>query len=256
MGRLVVLDELGSTSRSVLTDSPSEEVAMTTPRIVSHEEWLKARKAFLVKEKEFTRARDDLARQRRELPWVKVEKPYTFDAAEGRLTLADLFGGKGQLLVYHFMFGPDWTEGCPSCSFWADNYNGVDIHLAHRDTALVAVSRAPLEKIDAYKTRMGWTFRWVSSAGSDFNFDYGASFKPGEQGLQYNFGTIKPYGEETPGISVFRRGDDGAIYHTYSTYARGLDVVNGTYHLLDLTAKGRDEDPEHPMSWVKRHDRY
>jgi predicted dithiol-disulfide oxidoreductase (DUF899 family) len=229
---------------------------MTTPRIVSHEEWLKARKAFLAKEKEFTRARDDLARQRRELPWVKVEKPYTFDAAEGRLTLADLFGGKGQLLVYHFMFGPDWTEGCPSCSFWADNYNGVDIHLAHRDTALVAVSRAPLAKIDAYKTRMGWTFRWVSSAGSDFNFDYGASFKPGEQGLQYNFGTIKPYGEETPGISVFRRADDGAIYHTYSTYARGLDVVNGTYHLLDLTSKGRDEDPEHPMAWVKRHDRY
>jgi predicted dithiol-disulfide oxidoreductase (DUF899 family) len=229
---------------------------MTTPRIVSHEEWLKARKAFLAKEKEFTRARDDLARQRRELPWVKVEKPYTFDATEGRLTLADLFGGKGQLLVYHFMFGPDWTEGCPSCSFWADNYNGVDIHLAHRDTALVAVSRAPLAKIDAYKTRMGWTFRWVSSAGSDFNFDHGASFKPGEQGLQYNFGTIKPYGEETPGISVFRRGDDGAIYHTYSTYARGLDVVNGTYHLLDLTSKGRDEDPEHPMAWVKRHDRY
>ena len=229
---------------------------MTTPRIVSHEEWLKARKAFLAKEKEFTRARDDLARQRRELPWVKVEKPYTFDAAEGRLTLADLFGGKGQLLVYHFMFGPDWNEGCPSCSFWADNYNGVDIHLAHRDTALVAISRAPLVKIDAYKKRMGWTFRWVSSAGSDFNFDYGASFKPGEQGLQYNFGTIKPYGEETPGISAFRRGDDGAIYHTYSTYARGLDVVNGTYHLLDLTSKGRDEDPEHPMSWVKRHDRY
>jgi predicted dithiol-disulfide oxidoreductase (DUF899 family) len=229
---------------------------MTTPRIVSHEEWLKARKAFLTKEKEFTRARDDLARQRRELPWVKVEKPYTFDAAEGRLTLADLFGGKGQLLVYHFMFGPDWNEGCPSCSFWADNYNGVYIHLAHRDTALVAISRAPLVKIDAYKKRMGWTFRWVSSAGSDFNFDYGASFKPDEQGLQYNFGTIKPYGEETPGISAFRRGDDGAIYHTYSTYARGLDVVNGTYHLLDLTSKGRDEDPEHPMSWVKRHDRY
>jgi predicted dithiol-disulfide oxidoreductase (DUF899 family) len=229
---------------------------MTTPRIVSHEEWLKARKAFLAKEKEFTRARDELAQQRRELPWVKVEKPYTFDAAEGRLTLADLFGGKGQLLVYHFMFGPDWNEGCPSCSFWADNYNGVDIHLAHRDTALVAVSRAPLAKIDAYRKRMDWTFRWVSSAGSDFNFDYGASFKPGEQGLQYNFGTIKPYGEETPGISAFRRGDDGAIYHTYSTYARGLDVVNGTYHLLDLTSKGRDEDPEHPMSWVKRHDRY
>lgn len=229
---------------------------MTTPRIVSQEEWLKARKAFLAKEKEFTRARDELARLRRELPWAKVEKPYSFDAAEGRVSLGDLFAGNSQLLVYHFMFGPDWNEGCPSCSFWADNYNGVDIHLAHRDTALVAVSRAPLAKLDAYKKRMGWTFRWVSSAGSDFNFDYGASFKPDEQGLQYNFGTIKPYGEETPGISVFRRGDDGAIYHTYSTYARGLDVVNGTYHLLDLTSKGRHEDPNHPMSWVKRHDRY
>jgi len=230
---------------------------MTTPRIVSHEEWLKARKAFLAKEKEFTRARDDLARQRRELPWVKVEKPYTFDAAEGRLTLADLFGGKGQLLVYHFMFGPDWNEGCPSCSFWADNYNGVDIHLAHRDTALVAISRAPLVKIDAYKKRMGWTFRWVSSAGSDFNFDYDASFKPDEEGLLYNFGTIKPFGEETPGISAFRRGDGGEIYRTYSTYARGLDMLNGAYHLLDLTAKGRDEQElPWPMAWVKRHDSY
>ena len=230
---------------------------MTTPRIVSQEEWLKARKAFLAKEKEFTRARDELARQRRELPWVKVEKPYTFDAAEGRVSLGDLFGGKGQLLIYHFMMGPDWEEGCPNCSFWADNYNGVDVHLAHRDTALVAVSRAPLARIDAYKKRMGWTFRWVSSVGSDFNFDYDASFKPDEEGLRYNFGTIKPFGEETPGISAFRRGDGGAIYHTYSTYARGLDMLNGAYHLLDLTAKGRDEQElPWPMAWVKRHDRY
>ena len=152
---------------------------MTTPRIVSQEEWLKARKAFLAKEKEFTRARDELARQRRELPWVKVEKPYTFDAAEGRVSLGDLFGGKDQLLIYHFMMGPDWEEGCPSCSFWADNYNGVDVHLAHRDTALVAVSRAPLARIDAYKKRMGWTFRWVSSAASDFNLDYHVSFPHG-----------------------------------------------------------------------------
>ena len=230
---------------------------MTTPRIVSQEEWLKARKAFLAKEKEFTRARDELARQRRELPWVKVEKPYTFDAAEGRVSLGDLFGGKGQLLIYHFMMGPDWEEGCPNCSFWADNYNGVDVHLAHRDTALVAVSRAALAKIDAYKKRMGWTFRWVSSAGSDFNFDYDASFKPDEEGLRYNFGTIKPFGEETPGISAFRRGNGGAIYHTYSTYARGLDMLNGAYHLLDLTSKGRDEQElPWPMAWVKRHDRY
>jgi predicted dithiol-disulfide oxidoreductase (DUF899 family) len=229
---------------------------MTTPRIVSHDEWLRARKAHLVKEKEFTRLRDELSRERRALPWERVEKNYAFDAAESRLTLADLFGEHGQLLVYHFMFGPDWNEGCPSCSFWADNYNGVDVHLAHRDTALVAISRAPLEKLEAYKRRMGWSFRWVSSAPSDFNFDYGASFKPGEQGLEYNFGTIKPYGEETPGISAFRRTEDGAIYHTYSTYARGLDMLNGAYHLLDLTAKGRDEDPAHPMSWVRRRDRY
>jgi len=229
---------------------------MTTPRIVSQEEWLKARREFLVKEKAFTRVRDELARQRRELPWVKVEKDYVFDAPEGRVSLGDLFGGKGQLLVYHFMFGPDWNEGCPSCSFWADNYNGVDVHLAHRDTALVAISRAPLSKLEAYRKRMGWTFRWVSSAGNDFNFDYDASFKPDEERQLYNFGTMKPYGEETPGISVFRRGDDGAIYHTYSTYARGLDMLNGAYHLLDLTSKGRHEDPDHPMSWVRRHDSY
>jgi predicted dithiol-disulfide oxidoreductase (DUF899 family) len=230
---------------------------MTTPRIVSHAEWLEARKAHLAKEKEFTRARDELARQRRELPWVKVEEPYTFDAAEGRVSLGDLFGGNGQLLIYHFMMGPDWEEGCPSCSFWADNYNGVDVHLAHRDTALVAVSRAALAKIDAYKKRMGWTFRWVSSAGSDFNFDYDASFRPDEEGLRYNFGTIKPFGEETPGISAFRRGDGGEVYRTYSTYARGLDMLNGAYHLLDLTSKGRDEQElPWPMAWVKRHDRY
>jgi len=229
---------------------------MAEPRIVSHEEWLEARKEFLAKEKEFTRLRDELSRERRALPWERVEKAYAFDAPDGRVSFADLFGRHGQLLVYHFMFGPDWNEGCPSCSFWADNYNGVDVHLAHRDTALVAISRAPLAKIEAYRKRMGWSFRWVSSAPSDFNFDYGASFKPGETDARYNFGTLKPYGEETPGISVFRRADDGAIYHTYSTYARGLDMLNGAYHLLDLTSKGRHEDPSHLMSWVRRHDRY
>ena len=229
---------------------------MTEPLIVSHEEWLAARKAHLAKEKAFTRLRDELSRERRALPWERVEKAYAFDAPEGRVSLAELFGEHGQLLVYHFMFGPDWNEGCPSCSFWADNYNGVDVHLGHRDTALVAISRAPLDKIEAYRKRMGWSFRWVSSVPSDFNFDYQASFKPDAAGLDYNFGTIKPYGEETPGISVFRRTDDGAIYHTYSTYARGLDMLNGAYHLLDLTSKGRDEDAAHPMSWLRRHDRY
>ena len=231
-----------------------------TSRIVSQEEWIEARKAFLAKEKEFTRARDELARQRRELPWVKVEKPYTFDAAEGRATLGDLFGGKGQLLIYHFMMGPDWEEGCPSCSFWADNYNGVDVHLAHRDTALVAVSRAPLARIEAYKKRMGWTFRWVSSAGGDFNFDFGVSFDPAgrvEGERNYNYGSTSFGGEEAPGLSAFCRGDDGAVYHTYSTYSRGLDMFNAAYHMLDLTAKGRDEAGlPWPMAWVKRHDRY
>lgn len=230
-----------------------------THQIVSHEEWLKARKAFLEKEKAFTKAREDLARERRELPWERVEKSYTFDALEGRVTLADLFGKHGQLIVQHFMFGPDWNEGCPSCSFWSDNYNGIDGHLAARDTAFVLVSRGPLDRLEAYKKRLGWTFRWVSSAGSDFNFDFGVSFVKGSDaaGPNYNYGSMKVGGEEMPGISAFRRGDDGAIYHTYSTYGRGLDTINGTYQLLDLTSKGRDESGlPWPMSWVRRHDQY
>ncbi len=229
---------------------------MTTHRIVSREEWLKAAKAQLVKEKEFTRQRDELARERRELPWQKVEKPYVFETPTGKATLADLFDGKSQLIVQHFMFGPDWNEGCPSCSFWTDNFNGVDVHLAHRDTAFVLVSRAPIAKLEAYRKRMGWTVRWVSSLDNDFNFDFGVSFQPNEEGSKYNLDTMRPYGQEAPGLSAFRKGDDGAIYRTYSTYARGLDVLNGTYHLLDMTSKGRDEDPKHPMSWVRRHDRY
>jgi predicted dithiol-disulfide oxidoreductase (DUF899 family) len=229
---------------------------MTTPRIVSHEEWLKAAKAHLAKEKEFTRQRDELAHARRELPWEKVEKHYVFDAPEGKVTLADLFGGKGQLIVQHFMFGPDWNEGCPSCSFWTDNFNGIESHLAARDTAFVLISRGPIAKLEAYKKRMGWNVRWVSSLNNDFNFDYGVSFKPDEQGKKYNLDTVTPYGQENPGLSAFRKGEDGTIYRTYSTYARGLDVLNGTYHLLDMTSKGRDEDPERPMSWVKRHDKY
>lgn len=233
---------------------------MTTPRIVSHADWVAARKAHLTREKEFTRLRDELARERRALPWERVERDYRFDAPEGQVALADLFAGRGQLLVFHFMFGPEWTEGCPSCSFWADNFNGISAHLAQRDTALVMVSRAPLARLEAYKRRMGWTLPWVSSAGSDFNVDYGVSFDPArrvEGAPNYNFGTATFGGEEAPGVSAFRRGDDGAIYHTYSTYARGLDMVNGAYHLLDLTAKGRDEESlPWPMAWVKRHDSY
>jgi predicted dithiol-disulfide oxidoreductase (DUF899 family) len=230
---------------------------MTTHRIVSEAEWLEARKALLAKEKEFTRLREELAGERRALPWVKVEKNYVFEAPEGKVTLADLFDGKGQLIVQHFMFGPDWNEGCPSCSFWADNFNGIDMHLAHRDTAFVLVSRAPIDKLEAYAKRMGWNLRWVSSLGNDFNFDFAVSFPADEKETKYNFGTIKPHGQENPGLSAFRRADDGAIYRTYSTYARGLDMLNGTYQLLDITSKGRDEDGlPFSMAWVRRHDKY
>ncbi len=229
-----------------------------THSVVSHAQWLEARKAFLAKEKEFTHLRDELAAKRRELPWERVDKAYGFDAAEGRVSLADLFGKHSQLLVYHFMYGTDWTEGCPSCSFWADNYNGVDIHLAHRDTALVVVSLAPLAKLDAYKKRLGWSFRWVSSAPSDFNVDFNVTLPvPKGDKANYNYDTVNFGTGEAPGLSAFRKGDDGAIYHTYSTYSRGLDMFNGTYHMLDLTSKGRDEAGlPWPMAWVRRHDSY
>ena len=230
---------------------------MATSRIVDREQWLAARKAFLAKEKAFTQQREELARERRALPWERVDEPYVFEGPEGKLSLGDLFAGRSQLIVQHFMFGPDWDEGCPGCSFWSDNFNGIDTHLAARDTSFVAVSRGPLAKLEAYRKRMGWTFRWVSSTGSDFNFDFGVSFAQDGQAHDYNYGSEKFDGEEKPGVSAFRRGDDGAIYHTYSTYGRGLDVLNGAYHLLDITAKGRDE-AELPwsMAWVKRHDRY
>ncbi|HSI00849.1 MAG TPA: DUF899 domain-containing protein [Reyranella sp.] len=230
---------------------------MTMHRIVSQAEWLDASRAQLAREKEFTRLREELARERRVLPWVKIEKDYVFDAPEGKVTLADLFAGKGQLIVQHFMFGADWNEGCPSCSFWTDNFNGIDVHLAHRDTAFALVSRGPIDRLEAYRKRMGWNLRWVSSLGNDFNLDFAVSFAPDEKELKYNFGTIKPYGQEAPGLSAFRRGDDGAIYRTYSTYARGLDMLNGAYQLLDITSKGRDEDGlSFSMAWVRRHDRY
>ena len=229
-------------------------------KVVSSEEWLAARKAFLAKEKEFTRLRDELSRQRRELPWVRIDKTYVFDGPDGKESLSDLFAGRGQLLVYHFMFGPDWKEGCPSCSFWADNYNGIVAHLEHRDVSLVAISRAPLERLDAYKKRMGWSFKWVSSLGNDFNRDFAVSFTPEDLkqgGNNYNFATTRFSGEEAPGASVFVRGDDGGIYRSYSCYARGLDMLNGAYHLLDLVPKGRDEQGlPYPMAWVRRHDKY
>jgi predicted dithiol-disulfide oxidoreductase (DUF899 family) len=227
-------------------------------KIVTNEEWLAARKGFLVKEKEFTRLRDELARQRRELPWVKVEKTYVFDGPNGKESLSDLFAGRSQLIVNHFMFGADWNEGCPSCSFWADTYNGVVVHLEHRDASFVVISRAPLEKLEAYKKRMGWSFRWVSALHTDFNRDYHVSFTPDEQKTAvYNFKAGGFGSSEAPGVSVFARDDAGNIFHTYSCYARGLDTLNGAYQLLDLLPKGRDEQGlPHPMAWVRRHDKY
>lgn len=233
---------------------------MSEGKTASRAEWLAARKALLAKEKQFTRLRDELSRERRELPRVRVEKEYRFFGEGGAQTLADLFAGKSQLIVYHFMFAPDWSEGCPACSFWADNFEGAGAHLAHRDISLAAVSRAPLEKLLAYKKRMGWTFPWVSSLGGEFNYDFGVSFSPEQlqSGGDYNFGTIQfTHGEEAPGVSVFCRDDSGGIYHTYSCYARGLDILNGAYHYMDLTPKGRDEDGlPFTMSWLRRKDQY
>jgi predicted dithiol-disulfide oxidoreductase (DUF899 family) len=227
-------------------------------QIVSREEWLAARKALLAREKAFTKERDALSQERRRLPWVKVDKTYVFEGPAGTETLADLFAGRNQLLVYHFMFGPDWTAGCPSCSFWADNYNGAVVHLSHRDVSLVAISRAPLAKLESYRNRMGWSFKWVSSYGNDFNRDYHVSFTPEEQKTaDYNYKAAGFGSSEAPGVSVFIKGTDGQIFHTYSCYARGLDMLNGAYHLLDLVPKGRDEQGlSYPMAWVRRHDEY
>jgi predicted dithiol-disulfide oxidoreductase (DUF899 family) len=228
---------------------------MTQPQIVSRSDWLAARKALLEEEKAFTRQRDALSAKRRALPAVRIDKDYRFHGPAGEMTLADLFGDRSQLIVQHFMYGPDWEEGCPSCSFWADGFNGLDIHLRHRDTALVAVARAPLEKLRAYAARMGWTFPFVSSLGSDFNYDFSVSFRAGEP-REYNYASSGFPAEEAPGISVFLR-DGKDILHTYSTYARGLDMMNAAYHYLDLTPKGRDEDGDpHPMAWLRRHDQY
>ena len=227
--------------------------------VVSREEWLAARTAFLAKEKEFSRLRDDLNRRRRELPWVKIEKRYVFDGPKGQETLADLFAGRSQLAVYHFMFDPDAKQGCPHCSFWADHYDGMTPHLPHRDVSFVAVSRAPLAKIAEFQKRMGWRFKWVSSNRTEFNYDFHVSFRPEQvkSGGFYNYQASVPVGSEREGFSAFYQDEDGAIYHTYSTYARGIDLLNGTYNLLDLMPKGRDEDGlEFSQAWVRHHDRY
>jgi predicted dithiol-disulfide oxidoreductase (DUF899 family) len=229
-----------------------------TMQVASKQDWIAARLAFLEKEKAFTRARDELSAARRALPWEKVETSYLFDGADGSVSLGDLFRGHSQLIVYHFMFGPDWEAGCKSCSFWADNFERIVIHLNARDTNLVAIARAPYERLAAYRKRMGWTFAWVSSFGNSFNHDFAVSFTPEDlaKGANiYNFGTQKFGIDEAPGISVFAKEGD-AVYHTYSTYARGLDMLNGAYHLLDLVPKGRDESETGNMEWLRRHDEY
>jgi predicted dithiol-disulfide oxidoreductase (DUF899 family) len=233
---------------------------MQPHKIVSREQWTEARKALMAQEKDLTRARDRLSEARRALPWVRVEKVYAFDSVDGRKELADLFRGRPQLVVQHFMFAPEWDEGCKSCSFWADGFERLIPHLAARDTTLVAVSRAPLAKLDAFKRRMGWTFDWYSSAGGDFNYDFAVSFTP-EQirdgHATYNFGTSGFGIEDAPGISVFYRNAAGDIFNTYSCFARGLDMMNAAYHYLDLTPLGRHEQGlPYPMDWLRLRDQY
>jgi predicted dithiol-disulfide oxidoreductase (DUF899 family) len=234
---------------------------MTIRKVVADDEWRAARQALLAKEKRFTRLRDELTAERQAMPWRKVQKDYEFEGEDGTLSLVDLFADKKQLLVYHFMFGPDWEEGCPSCSFWADNYNGIDVHLAHRDTTLLAIANTSIAKIAAYKKRMGWSFNWVSAHGSEFNKDFNVTFSQEEMDkgeMYYNFHLSNFPAAEAPGISVFYRDESGNIFHTYSTYARGLDMLNGAYHMLDLTPLGRDEKGagKHNMYWLRRRDSY
>jgi len=233
---------------------------MQPHQVVSRQQWIEARKAFMAREKELTRAREAVSEQRRNLPWVKIDKNYVFDGSSGKVTLGELFKGRPQLVVQHVMFKPEWEAACKSCSFWADGFERMVPHLAARDTAMVAISLAPVEKLEAFKLRMGWTFDWFSSGGNDFNYDYGVSFTPeqikaGE--AKYNYGTTPLYGPELPGISVFYRDEAGNIFHTYSTYARGLDMMNAAYHYLDLTPLGRHEEGlPYPMDWVRLRDQY
>lgn len=231
---------------------------MATHKVVSREQWFVARKALLAKEKKFTRLRDRLSRERRQLPWVKVEKDYVFDGPNGKETLSDLFDGRSQLIVYHFMFAPEWEAGCKHCSFWADNFDKIIVHLNHRDVTMIAASRAPYRKLAAYKKRMGWNFKWVSSGGTDFNFDCHVSFTPEEEAKKkafFNYTLQDPDSSDREGASVFYKDAKGNVFHTYSTYARGIDMVNTAYHYLDLVPKGRDEGKQGP-SWLRRHNEY
>ncbi|MEX3687567.1 DUF899 domain-containing protein [Paraburkholderia sp. BR14263] len=231
---------------------------MESHKIVSQTEWLEARKALLAEERAFTHARDALVAKRQALPWVKVEKTYTFETPQGPRTLAQLFGPRSQLIIYHFMLGPEWEEGCPGCSFLSDHVDGMLPHLEHHDVTYVAVSRAPLAQIEAFKQRMGWRFPWVSSHASDFNFDYHVSFSEGDKARGkaiYNYIEQDYMSDELPGVSAFYRDEAGNVYHTYSTYARGGEMLIGTYAMLELTAKGRNEEKD-MREWMRHHDRY
>jgi predicted dithiol-disulfide oxidoreductase (DUF899 family) len=231
-----------------------------SPRVATPSEWLAARKELLIKEKNFTRQRDALSAERRKLPWVRVEKQYVFETPAGKETLADLFAGKSQLILYHFMFGPGWVEGCPSCSLLGDSIDGAAVHLAHRDVTLLVASRAPISQIEAFRKRMGWRFRWVSSYGSDFNYDYHVSFTKDDMAkgkVYYNYDATGFPSEEAPGLSVFYKDGNGDVFQTYSCYARGLEPLLGVYNYLDLAPKGRDEDGlTYAMAWVRHHDKY
>ena len=236
------------------------ETGLQNHRVVARGAWIAERKALLAREKELTRFADRIAHERRALPWVRVDKDYAFDTRRGRLSLADLFEGRRQLLVQHFMLGPGWEQGCPSCSFMADHSDGMTVHLENRDVTPLAVSRAPLAEIERFRQRMGWRFRWVSSHGSDFNYDFGVSFTPDDVAkgeVHYNYGPWRHAHEELPGISVFYKDDAGEVFHTYSAYGRGVEAMMGTYRMLDLMPKGRDEDnAAFTMEWVRHHDRY
>ncbi len=228
-------------------------------KVVSQKHWLIARKKLLTEEKKFSKLRDKLNLQRRKLPWVKLEKEYVFEGPSGKVTLGDLFCGRSQLISYHFMFGPGWGDGCEHCSFWADHFDSVNFHIGQRDTTFVAISRAPWKEIEPFKQRMGWKFQWVSSFGTDFNFDLNASFTAEQRKTGkalYNYAPLRMDIDEREGVSAFYREKNRDIYHTYSSYERGIDLMNTTYNFLDLTAKGRDENPEAAQDWVRYHDEY
>jgi predicted dithiol-disulfide oxidoreductase (DUF899 family) len=236
----------------------TQSSGLESRRVVSHKEWLEERIAFLAKEKEFTRLRDELNQQRRDLPWEAVTKQYVFDGPQGKQTLSDLFDRRKQLIVYHFMFDPQWEAGCPHCSFWADTFNPNIVHINHRDTTMIAVSRAPYAKLVAYRKRMGWNFKWMSSFESDFNLDYNVSFTPEELAKKqsfYNFKVQDPGSSEREGVSIFFKDENESVFHTYSAYARGIDLLNTAYNYIDLTPKGRDEGGRNQY-WVRRHDEY